>query len=92
MMGNEDADYNCEGAGWAGSEHCRNWGNQFLFKAIRTDTMAELNIGVCGNIFLHLLPVVLVISNLFTIAANRQQSLKLGHLMQGMLKRLETFG
>ena len=63
-------------------------GDQFVFKTTRTYGMRELNIGVRGNIFFDLLPVVLVISNLLTIATDRQQSLKLGHMMQGMLERL----
>src|SRR5216683_3456353 len=47
---------------------------------IRADAVAELGLGMGGDIRFHLLPVISVVTNFFAISANRQQPLQLFHL------------
>src|SRR5262245_30193444 len=47
-----------------------------LVSAIRTDAMAEADIGTAGDVTVHAMPIVAVVTNLVAVATYRQKPLQ----------------
>jgi hypothetical protein len=48
-----------------------------LFKTFGTDAVAEQSLGMLGDVFLQLMPAILIIPDFFTVHADRDNSLQL---------------
>src|SRR6266404_2742980 len=56
------------------------------------DAVAELRLGVVGDVAFDLLPVLIVPANALAVAADRQQPMELLHIRQRLLQFADAFG
>src|SRR5437867_901074 len=54
--------------------------------AIGADAVAELHVGMVADVLLDLLPVILVVTDLLAVRANRKQPAQLAHARQRLLE------
>src|SRR5262245_15881569 len=48
-------------------------GGHFLVPAVRADAVAEVDVGAAGEVFIDLLPVVVVVADLLAVGADGEQ-------------------
>src|SRR6266511_3725383 len=58
-----------------------------LLIALGANAVAESGVGVLGNIFVELLPIIVVVTDFFAVEANGQQSLE---YLDGRQRRFES--
>ena len=58
----------------------------------RANTMAELRVGVLGDVPLHLLPVLIVAANALAVAADREEAAQLFDVGERRLQLLDALG
>src|SRR5688572_29618908 len=61
-------------------------------EAVGADAVTEADVGVFGNVMFDLVPVILVVANLFAISANREQAMELFDVGQRILEFSEAVG